>query len=306
MSPRTEDCYVRAVARFSEFFGRSPARLGPAEIELYLLFLRDEKRVSWCWFNQTVCALRFFYQFVMQRPDVVTRIPYGKREKHLPVVLSQDELVRFLGAITNARDRVILTLLYSAGLRLGEALVARTLRGAFDDGSLTRATSLVADRTALDLLLARASATKWHVYVKPPFGGPEHVLGYLAGYTYRIGISNHRILAFDGTTVTFSYRDAADGDAQKTMALPATEFLRRFLLHVLPKGLVRIRAYGFLANRDRHENIARARKLIGSDRIPEPRPETPNARLCPHCGEGTMIRRADVPPERLRTWFDTS
>jgi len=121
MSLRTEDCYVRAVARFSEFFGRSPARLGPAEIELYLLFLRDEKRVSWCWFNQTVCALRFFYQFVMQRPDVVTRIPYGKREKHLPVVLSQDELVRFLAAITNPRDRVILTLLYSAGLRLGEA-----------------------------------------------------------------------------------------------------------------------------------------------------------------------------------------
>lgn len=121
LSSRTEDCYVRAVARFSEFFGRSPARLGPAEIERYLLFLRDEKRVSWCWFNQTVCALRFFYRFVMERPDLVTRIPYGKREQHFPIVLSQDELVRFLDAITNPRDRVILTLLYSAGLRLGEA-----------------------------------------------------------------------------------------------------------------------------------------------------------------------------------------
>lgn len=187
-----------------------------------------------------------------------------------------------------------------------DTLVARALREAFDHGALALATSLVADRTTLDLLLARASATTWHVYVKPPFGGPEHVLGYLAGYTYRIGISNQRILAFDGTSVTFAYRDAADGDAQKTMVLPATEFLRRFLLHVLPKGLVRIRAYGFLANRDRHDNIARARTLIGSDRIPAPRPQTPNARLCPHCGEGTMIRRANVPPERLRTWFDTS
>jgi len=185
-----------------------------------------------------------------------------------------------------------------------ETLVGKGLRAAFAGGKLP--TSIVPDRPALDLLLARAGKDHWHIHVKPPFGGPEHVLGYLAGYTYRIAISNRRILAFDGTTVTFAYRDAADGDAQKTMSLDAIEFLRRFLLHVVPKGFVRIRAYGFLANRHRSKDLARARRLIGSERVPAPRPEPPDARRCPHCGNGTMIRRADVPPGQLRTWFDTS
>lgn len=100
------------------------------------------------------------------------------------------------------------------------------------------------------------------VYCKPPFGGPEQVLAYLANYTHRIAISNSRLVAFDGGSVTFRYRDYADGNTTKTMTLDADEFLRRFLLHVLPTRFVRIRYYGFLANRGRLASIAHAREQI--------------------------------------------
>ena len=120
MSPRTERIYIDLVARFSLHFHRSPDRLGLSEIEQYLFYLRDTRKVSYCWFNQCVCALRFFYLYVMDRPDLVMRIPYGRRERHLPIVLSVDELVALLAAIDSLRDRVLLTVLYSAGIRLGE------------------------------------------------------------------------------------------------------------------------------------------------------------------------------------------
>lgn len=120
MSPRTERTYIDLVARFAAHFHLSPDRLGLAQIEQYLFFLRDVKKVSYCWFNQCVCALRFFYLHVMDRPDLVMRIPYGRRERHLPTVLSVDELLVFLAAIGSLRDRVLLTVLYSAGIRLGE------------------------------------------------------------------------------------------------------------------------------------------------------------------------------------------
>jgi hypothetical protein len=142
--------------------------------------------------------------------------------------------------------------------------------------------------------------------VKPPFGGPEQVLAYLAAYTHRIAISNRRILAFDGQRVTFSWRDYAGGNSQKTMTLNAVELIRRFLLHVVPPGLTRVRYYGFLANRDRNANIERARELIGSTRKLRPAAPSPDPRLCPQCHKGTMRRIAAVDPQYKRTWFDSS
>jgi integrase/recombinase XerD len=137
MSDRTEEIYIQCVARFARYFHRSPDRLGRGEIEQYLLFLRDVKRVSWAWFNQSVCALRFFYLYVLDRPDLVHRIPYGRRERHLPVVLSVDELLALLGNIDSLRDRVLLTVLYSAGLRLGE--VCRLRVADIDSGRMLMA-----------------------------------------------------------------------------------------------------------------------------------------------------------------------
>ena len=90
---------------------------------------------------------------------------------------------------------------------------------------------------------------------KPPFGGPEQVLRYLGRYTHRVAISNHRLLAFDGDNVTFRWRDYAHGNVQRTMTITAEEFIRRFLLHVLPKGFVRIRHFGFMANFQRSEVV---------------------------------------------------
>ena len=185
-------------------------------------------------------------------------------------------------------------------------LFRNAVREAYADGTLKLPTENVADAQALDLLFARSYKTDWHAYAKPPFGGPEHVLAYLANYTHRIAISNHRILTFDGENVTFSWRDYADHNAQKTMKLDAVEFLRRFHQHVLPPRFTRVRYYGFLANRDRAINVARARELIASKRPLRPRAHIPDPRLCPQCLKGTMRRMARVDPQCDRTWFDTS
>ena len=93
----------------------------------------------------------------------------------------------------------------------------------------------------------------WVVYAKPPFGGPEHVLHYLARYTHRVAISNHRLLAFENDRVTFRWKDYAHGNKKRKMTVSADEFLRRFLLHMLPRGFIRIRHFGILANRSRRD-----------------------------------------------------
>ena len=185
-------------------------------------------------------------------------------------------------------------------------LFCNAIRAAYADGSLAVPTAIVADTQALDLLIARSHKTDWHAYAKPPFGGPQQVLAYLANYTHRIAISNRRILSFDGQTVTFSWRDYADSNAKKTMSLDGVEFLRRYLQHVLPPRFTRVRYYGFLANRDRAANIAKARLLIGSKRALRPRAPIPDLRLCPQCHKGTMRRGAWVNPQCHRTWFDSS
>jgi hypothetical protein len=185
-------------------------------------------------------------------------------------------------------------------------LFCNAVREAYGAGTLVLPTEVVADGQALDLLFARSYRTDWHAYAKPPFGGPEHVLAYLAPYTHRIAISNGRIRSFDGKTVTFSWRDYADHNADKTMELDAVEFLRRFLQHVLPPRFTRVRYYGFLANRDRAANVAAARELIASRRPLRPRAPFPDPRLCPRCRKGTMRRIAPVDPQCNRTWFDTS
>jgi hypothetical protein len=104
---------------------------------------------------------------------------------------------------------------------------------------------------------------KWVVYAKPAFGGPAQVLRYLGRYTHRVAISNHRLLAFDGEQVTFRWRDYAHGNKQRKMTLRATEFLRRFSQHILPRGFVRIRQFGYLANTRRSELLLLARQFLG-------------------------------------------
>jgi hypothetical protein len=150
---------------------------------------------------------------------------------------------------------------------------------------------------AFTAFLAPLRNIKWYVYCKPPFGGPKQVLRYLARYTHRVAISNRRLIAADETGVTFKYKDyRIEGPPRyKTMTLAAHEFIRRFLIHVLPAGFHRIRHYGLFANGSRADNIARARELLN---VPMPKadhaagtettepPTLPHP--CPCCG-GRMI-----------------
>jgi hypothetical protein len=110
---------------------------------------------------------------------------------------------------------------------------------------------------------------QWIVYAKPPFAGPQHLLGYLARYTHRVAITNHRLVAFDGERVTFRWKDYAHGNKKRMMTLSASEFLRRFLLHVLPRGFVRIRSFGFLANRRRAQLLPLCEHLLQQDPQPQ-------------------------------------
>ena len=141
----------------------------------------------------------------------------------------------------------------------------------------------------------------WVVYAKPPFGGPEQVLKYLARYTHRVAISNGRLLSLDHGKVGFRWRDSKDHNRIKMMTLSATEFIRRFLLHVLPSGFVKIRHFGFLANRNRSFRLSLCRQHLNA---PMPA-EVPAGlltddqrraveRRCPVCRVGTL---------RITEWF---
>ena len=144
---------------------------------------------------------------------------------------------------------------------------------------------------------------EWVVYAKPSFGGPEQVLRYLGRYTHRVAISNHRLISFDGDEVTFRWRDYAHGNKKRKMTLSAEEFIRRFLLHVLPKGFVRIRHFGFMANYQRSISLDLCRRLLNMAPIVRPTETTAtsSARLCPTCrGPITVVERLNAAQIRWR------
>jgi hypothetical protein len=171
----------------------------------------------------------------------------------------------------------------------------------------------LADAKAFAAYLAPLRKTEWVVYAKPPFGGPEAVLAYLSRYTHRVAISNSRLISADGDTVAFRWKDyrIKTGDRQKVMRLATDEFIRRFLIHVLPEGFHRIRHYGLLAGATRRATIARIRTLLGEVQPARDRdPQAPGAEIvpltlrepCPCCGGPMRIveifRRGERPMTR--------
>src|SRR5437899_5137746 len=157
--------------------------------------------------------------------------------------------------------------------RLFRRLFLQHLQAAFAQGKLQFFSSLerLREPQAFAQYLAPLRQAEWVVYAKPPFGGPEQVLNYLGRYTHRVAISNNLLLGIDHGRVSFRWKDYRHHDRQKTMTLPAEEFIRRFLLHVLPDGFQRIRYYGFLSNRDRDEKLALCRQVLGMPALdPEP------------------------------------
>ena len=194
--------------------------------------------------------------------------------------------------------------------RLFRRLFLAQLQSAYARGRLHFAGPLAAlqDPAAFARALGALRATEWVVYAKPPFGGPAQVLEYLGRYTHRVAISNERLLNVDAGQVRFRWKDYRHHERQKTMTLDAAEFLRRFLLHVLPAGFHRIRHYGWLGNRHRASKLAQCRALLAMPPV-LPAPTAPrdyrdvyealtgvSLRVCPVCQQGQMVWIAPLAP----------
>ncbi len=207
-----------------------------------------------------------------------------------------------------------------AGFLLPVEILSQVFRGKFIDflEQTYRTRELVLDGPLEELrhpvlfddLIRSLYRHDWVVYAKAPFAGPEKVLEYLARYTHRVAISNDRLLAIDDDEIVFRYKDYAQGGVQRTMGLPPTEFIRRFLQHVLPRRFVRIRYRGLLANRSRKANLERARTLLEVQPPPEPasverepwqdllqRLTGVDPVRCPKCGKGTLHRHHELPKD---------
>jgi hypothetical protein len=188
-------------------------------------------------------------------------------------------------------------------------ILSRVFRGKFIDflkrayvngklhfhGKLATLTQPAAWQSRLDAAVKK----DWVVYAKPPFGGPQRVLKYLARYTHRVAISNQRLIELRDGQVSFQYKDYAAGQQTKVMKLASSEFIRRFMLHTLPRGFVRIRYYGFLANRDRQQRLDQCRRLLGAPspttqpaeavRTPAEDALCPSPATCPNCKRPSLV-----------------
>ena len=213
------------------------------------------------------------------------------------------------GAWRGARRGFLFPVKALSSVYRGKFLAA--LGAALAGGRLTLSSSTAAltGLRAQRALLAELRAKPWVVYAKRPFAGPEQVLEYLGRYTHRTAISNERLASLEQGVVRFRYKDYAHGDRRKLLALAAQEFLRRFALHVLPRGFNRIRHYGLLANRNKCALLERARIALTAP-APASQPPTPESarefwqrvagldiELCPHCRRGTLRLLAALPPQ---------
>ena len=181
------------------------------------------------------------------------------------------------------------------------------LGAAHRDGELRLKASGGGDSRELERLKTALRSNNWVVYSKAPFAGAEQVLAYLGRYTHKTAIGNHRLVDLDGEHVRFRWRDYADGNKVKVMRLDADEFVRRFLLHVLPRGFTRLRHYGLLANRCRARKLALCRGLLGQPAPEPPEPETAQEMMlrltgiditvCRQCGEGTLRQILVLEPQ---------
>jgi hypothetical protein len=197
--------------------------------------------------------------------------------------------------------------------RLFRRLFLERIEKAFNSGKLQFFASLefLRDPYAFAARIASAKESEWVVYAKRPFAGPQQVLDYVGRYTHRVAISNNRLVDIENGRVQFHWKDYRDNSQIKVMDLGADEFIRRFLLHVLPEGFQRIRYYGFLANRDRRKKLALCRQLLGMQTLSQTT-SVKNYReryqeltgrsltLCPRCQRGQMVIVESLPPALCR------
>jgi hypothetical protein len=160
--------------------------------------------------------------------------------------------------------------------------------------------------TTFKNLRSKLSHMFWNIDIRPSFDNPRHVIDYLARYTHRVAITNDRLVELENDQVTFRWKDRRDGNQEKLMTLHVEEFMRRFMLHILPEGFIKIRHYGLLSNRQRRQQLALCRKLLKATPPPETAPLTTqelyhqltgiDPTRCRACGEGRLLYRAELPP----------
>jgi hypothetical protein len=191
--------------------------------------------------------------------------------------------------------------------RLFRKKFLHALETAFRNGKLHFSGELrnLADPSAFRALCQQAARIDWVVYAKPPFGGPQRVLKYLARYTHRVAISNHRLRWLENGSVNFDWKDYTHRNRTGTMTLDAVEFLRRFLLHILPSGFVRIRQFGFLANRNRKQKLQLCRALFAAPQLPNSPADIKDPHLCPNCKLGRLLVVEVLAPQSI-PFQDTS
>jgi hypothetical protein len=190
----------------------------------------------------------------------------------------------------------------------GKYLDELTQAYARDELRFAGSTAPLTNRSAFQRFVDTLKVPDWVVYAKPPFSGAQQVFEYLGRYTHRVAIANHRLVSFEQEQVRFRWRDYADGNTTKILTLSAEEFIRRFLLHTLPVGFVRIRHYGLLGNRCRHEKLARCRASLNQSEPPPLEPESVDAMMlrlvsvdiqqCPVCRQGRLRVIAEMAPMR--------
>ena len=255
-----------------------------------------------------IAVLHTWGQNLMHHPHVHCVVPGG--------VLSSNE-ARWISCRKSRKNKKKFFLPVRVLSRVFRGKFVELLKQACRQGKLQFHGRLapLADPARFEQLLDTAVANDWVVYCKRPFGGPRQVLKYLARYTHRVAIANSRLIGLENDRVAFRWKDYARGGRMSTMRLEACEFIRRFLLHVLPSGFVRIRHFGFLANRKRQSQIDRCRELLGvkpSENDSDPTAETPpdessscepsteTGQRCPHCGACEMRIVEVLLPRRYR------
>ncbi len=306
---RDAHVYIRAVRQFAGFLGRSPDTASVEDLRRYQLHLVD-RGISPVSLNAAITGLKFFFEVTLDHGELIAKMHPVRVPRTLPVVLSREEVARLIAAAGNLKHQTALSVAYGAGLRASEVvalkvgdidsarMVLRIEQGKGGKDRYAMLAPLLLERLRAWWRVARAQGKMLDGGWLFPGLNPIESLSNLSRYTHRVAISNRRLLALDERGVTFRWKDyrAKASTRYKTMTLSAPQFMRRFLLHVLPEDFHRIRHYGLLANAQRTHSLAQARELLHV--VPaatEPHsPEAPADNLqptfvYPHCHAAMII-----------------
>ena len=321
LSDNTQRVYTHAVFALAKHYMQAPDRLNERQIQDYVLYMLNVRKLAWSTCDTNVAGLQFFYGVTLGRNSMRLVLPPRKSEKRLPEILSAEEISRLFAATHNLKHRVLLETAYSAGLRASE-LVRLKLTDIDSGRMMIRVGQGKGNKDRYTLLSPRVlrHLRNYRLKYHPSlwlFQGqkPDRPLDRVSALS-RVAISNNRIFNVEYGQVTFAFRDRAAGDKRDIMTLPAEEFIRRFLLHTLPSGFVRIRHFGFLANRAKKNDLTLCRQLLGvPPQSPAPGRKSDEELLheltgedffrCPCCKQGAMRIVAELPKPGFSS-FDTS